>query len=286
MKKKTILLAFASSDLKKSVERFQLQAQNSGYYNQIRIFTEKNIDEFCLSKVKEIKKKHGDRGFGYWFWKPYLIQNILKQMGDNDILHYLDIGCHIINNKKKKFEELIDLLENDKIGILGFKYDKPKGEFDKNIQFPNREEFKFTKADVFNYFNYLNNKNVTNTAQYWAGSIFIKKNSFTIKFVNEWLDVFYENINLVNDNISVLKNFEGFVENRHDQSIYSLLCKKYNTTSLSAYYFDWIIKNNIRNWDLTSNSPFIAYRDLKYNLIRRFFNRQKKNLRRIIKRLK
>ena len=78
MKKKTILLAFASSDLKKSVERFQIQAQNSGYYNQIRIFTEKNIDEICLSKVKEIIKKSGGRGFGYWFWKPYLIEKILN----------------------------------------------------------------------------------------------------------------------------------------------------------------------------------------------------------------
>ncbi len=286
MKKKTILLAFASSDLKKSVERFQLQAQNSGYYNQIRIFTEKNIDEICLSKVKEIIKKSGGRGFGYWFWKPYLIEKILNQMNDNDILHYLDIGCHIINNKKKEFIKLIDLLENDKIGMLAFKYDKPKGEFDNNIQFPQREEFKFTKADVFNYFNYLNEKNIINTPQYWAGSIFIKKNSFTLKFVKEWLDIFYKNINLVNDNISVLKNFEGFIENRHDQSIYSLLCKKYNVTSLSAYYFDWIIKNNIRNWDLTNNSPFVAYRDLQYNLIKRFINRQKKNLRRIIKRLK
>ncbi len=286
MKKKIILLAFASSDLKRSVERFNLQAKNSGYYTQIKIFTEKNLDEFCTLKVKEIIKKSGARGFGYWFWKPYLIEKILNEMDEDDILHYLDIGCHIINNKKTEFEKLINILENDKIGMLGFKYDKPKGKFDSNIYFPDREEYKFTKADVFNYFNYLNEVNITNTSQYWAGSIFIKKNPSTKKIIREWLDVFYKNIDLVNDSNSILKNFVGFIENRHDQSIYSLLCKKYNITSISAYYFDWIIKNNVRNWDLTNNSPFIAYRDLKYNLLKRFINRQKKNWRRIIKRLK
>ncbi len=286
LKKKIILLGFASSDLTRSVKRFKSQAEKSNYYDQIIVHTEKNLDKFCNTQIKNIIKLYGKRGYGYWFWKPYLISKVLDQINNNDILHYLDIGCHIIENKHNNFTKFINILENDQSGILGFQYNEPTKEIDPAIDFPRREEFKYTKADLLNYFNFLDNLNIVNSPQFWGGCIFIKKNSFSEKFINEWLNIFSKNLNLVNDSESKINNLNGFIENRHDQSIYSLLCKKYNVTSLSAYDFDWAIKQNKRCWEQTSESPFVAYRDLEYSMLRRFINRQKKNIRRFIKNLK
>ena len=58
-----------------------------------------------------------------------------------------------------------------------------------------------------------------------------KKNSYSIDFLNSWINIFENHFNLIDDSPSKIKNFEGFVENRHDQSVFSLLCKK---NSISA----------------------------------------------------
>lgn len=69
----------------------------------------------------------------------------------------------------------------------------------------------YTKSDLFNYFNVLNNKEITDTNTRCATSLIIKKTDKTIRFVNEWLKVFYDNFNLADDTPSVIKNLDGFV---------------------------------------------------------------------------
>ena len=121
---------------------------------------------------------------------------------------------------------------------------------------------------------------MTETPQYMAGCFFIKKSKNSISFINEWLDIFYQRFDLVDDTESKLKNLNGFIENRHDQSVFSLLCKKYNLDSFSAYDCDWAYLNNERTWIHNRKSPFLAKRDLKFNIFKMFFNRQKRTLRR------
>ncbi len=281
--KKIILFAFASLDLKKSLIRMNLQAKNSKFYDEIKIFTPKNFDEDIKMKVEELISKGKKRGYGYWIWKPYFISKILDEIDNEDIIHYVDIGCHLIDKNFKRFYEYLEIISDKDKWLLPFQYHINKKNFPKKIFFPEREEYKFTKADLLNYFDYLNDKEIIDSPQYWAGSFFIKKNDFSIKFVNEWLNIFYERFDLVDDTPSKIKNYDGFVENRHDQSVYSLLCKKYKLTSLSAYECDWAISENKRTWQHNKYNPILAKRDLEYNIFKRFFNRQKKTYKRILK---
>ena len=58
---------------------------------------------------------------------------------------------------------------------------------------------------------------------------------------------------------------KNFIEHRHDQSVFSLLCKLNNIFSLSVYEnFEWSLDNKGRNWDHLFESPIQARRDLKY----------------------
>ena len=114
-----------------------------------------------------------------------------------------------------------------------------------------------------------------------AGCFFIKKGEKSFKFLNEWFDVFNNRFDLVDDTPSKTKNLKGFIENRHDQSVFSLLCKKYKLYSLSAYECEWAYLNNERTWIHTKESPFLAKRDLKYSIFKRFLNRQKKTFNRL-----
>jgi len=279
-KRSIVLLAFGTNDLYKSAKRLKLQALESKYYTDIKILSSKDLDDNAKNFIENIIKKDGKRGFGYWFWKPYLILKVIKELKDNDIIHYLDIGCHI-NNNSNKFKKYISLLDADTRGLIAFQYYPIENENFKDIDFPKREEYKFTKADLFDYFGYLNNDKIINTPQFWAGSFFIKKNDFCIKFLENWIEVFRNNFELINDSPSSKKNLPGFIENRHDQSVFSLLCKKNSISSVSTYESDWAIKKNQRTWEHNKTNPFLAKRDLKYNFFRRFINRQKRTLSRL-----
>ena len=279
-KRSIVLLAFGTDDLNKSAKRLKLQALESKYYSDIKILSSKDLDKNAINFIENVIKKNGKRGFGYWFWKPYLILKVINELKDNDIIHYLDIGCHI-NNNINKFKKYISLLDADTRGLIAFQYYPIVNEVFKDIDFPKREEYKFTKADLFDYFGYLNNDKIINTPQFWAGSFFIKKNDFCIRFLENWIEVFKNNFELINDSPSSKENFPGFIENRHDQSVFSLLCKKNSISSVSAYESDWAIKKNQRTWEHNKTNPFLAKRDLKYNFFRRFINRQKRTLSRL-----
>jgi hypothetical protein len=59
-----------------------------------------------------------------------------------------------------------------------------------------------------------------------------KKTPLSQKFIDEWLKYAKDERILTDvDNTLEHTNYEGFVEHRHDQSIFSLLSKKYNITS-------------------------------------------------------
>ena len=281
--KKIILFAFGSTDLKNSLIRLKKQAEETNYYDEIKILNPKDFDIKMKKKFKEITSFRKNRGYGYWFWKPYFLKRIIDEIDDGNIIHYVDVGCHI-QNKNSRFKEYLDLLIKQNRWILPFQYSLKDTIFPKDIFFSKREEFKYTKADLLDYFTFLNTKNVTHTPQFWAGSFFLVKSSFSIKFLNEWIDIFEKKMNLIDDSNSQIKNFKGFIENRHDQSVFSLLCKKYEIESLSAYECEWGEKNNQRTWEHNLNNPILAKRDLKYNILKRFFNRQIKTFNRYKKR--
>jgi len=278
--KKIILFSFASLDLKKSVNRLREQAFNSGYYDNINIITPADFDQETKLIAKDLIKKGKKRGYGYWFWKPFFLSKIMKNIDYGDIIHYTDIGCHINKTTSNRFYEYLDIITDKNKWLLAFQYHTDNIRLLDNIVFPNREEFKYTKSDLFQHFKCTNNKEITHTPQFWAGSFFIKKHSNSENFLINWNKIFEEKLYLIDDTPSKEKNFSGFIENRHDQSVFSILCKKNFIESLSAYECDWGEKNNSRTWDHILDYPILAKRDLQYNIFTRFINRQIKNFKR------
>ena len=68
-------------------------------------------------------------------------------------------------------------------GILAFQYNPLENYKNKtNFEFPIIKEYIYTKADLFDYLNVLNNKEITHSNQFWAGNIFFKKKYVYTKF--------------------------------------------------------------------------------------------------------
>jgi len=58
-----------------------------------------------------------------------------------------------------------------------------------------------------------------------ATVIYIRKCKGSMDLIDKWLDTMVNHFDLVNDSPSKLPNHPAFIENRHDQSVFSLLCK-------------------------------------------------------------
>ena len=163
------------------------------------------------------------RGYGYYLWKPYIILQKLNEISDNDIILYADSRCHL----RGKCNWLEDFMKNIEYDIACW-----------NMY--HKETF-YTRSDIFNRLNIKLDLDKGNLFQTAATFIAFRKNNQTLKFVNEWYTFMNNNKDIINDvnldkrTIECMKN-PGFIENRHDQSVFSLLIKKYSR--FSALSFD------------------------------------------------
>jgi len=160
------------------------------------------LDNSFKEKNKSILEY--SRGAGLWIWKPYIILKTLRELNEGDLVFYADSGSYFIDHISK----LLYLFEKEEIIIFGSPY--------KNKQ--------FTKMDAF-YFSQIHAYESQHAA---ASFIFVKKSTSTISFFEEYLKL-CEDIRIVSDlpNECGLSNFPEFIEHRHDQSVLSLLCHKY-----------------------------------------------------------
>ena len=276
------LCSFASPDLEKSKKRFLSQAKNIGVYKKVKVF---GIDDLSVSTRKQIKnffKNKKKRLFGYGCWKAEIIKNFLKRVPNNSIVQYTDIGCHLNINGLKRLKQYFNLC--NKKGILTFQYKLPRQKklkpF-KNMKFQRYLEHEYTKMDLYKYLIKKNKTKIFNSEQIMSGIIFFKKNKFSIDLLNIWEKILKKD-NLIDDSKSFLSNHKKFVEHRHDQSAFSLICKKKRVYSISSAECEWAEKKNKRIWLHLKNFPIHARRDKKYNIFKRFINRQTKNFRRLI----
>ena len=74
------------------------------------------------------------------------------------------------------------------------------------------------------------------TRQRQAGAIMFLVCDITKYFLKKWYNLCC-NYNLLDDSESISPNCEYFKEHRHDQSIFSLLTKKYNIYSIRSLFY-------------------------------------------------
>ncbi len=266
MKSKKYLISFGSPDLKLTMKRFSKQGNKIDYFDKVIVFSINDLDKNDKNKLLTLlKNRKNKKGYGFWLWKPLIIQRFLKKINKNDIVNYVDLGCHINSQGKKRLDYYIKRLNKSKNGMLCFQYKKLPKLNSIKFKFQDIYEYKYTKADLFHYFDVFDKRGITQSPQYWAGNIILKKNIFTRKFIDSWLKVFIERFDLADDSKSRNKNFKGFVENKSDQSIFSLLCKINKIDSLSAYESEWVYYQKKKYWGHTLKSPIIAKRDKKFS---------------------
>jgi hypothetical protein len=147
------------------------------------------------------------RGHGYWLWKPYFIDKSLRLLNEGDFLFYCDSGAYFIDS----VEPLIAICERTRQDLIPFELALT--------------EKHWTKRDVFILMD-CDSPEYTDTPQRLASFSLWRKSGFTERFVRELLH-FAQDERLITDMANTMgsPNYPGFVDHRHDQSIFSLLTK-------------------------------------------------------------
>ena len=171
-------------------------AKDFGQCSSVNLFSENNIFDFCPEIIPYKNFLSSTRGYGYWMWKSFLISRIMELVPDDDLICYADIGCTLNNGGVKRFKEYCNLTSEH--GSLCFKKIFPK------------------------------TLDHLNTGQRCATTFFLKNTHDNKNIIQEIKNISIENDHFyINDSLSHELNHEEFKDHRHDQSIFSLMSKKY-----------------------------------------------------------
>jgi len=216
-----------------SKERIKQEAIQSNFFDTITIYGPDDLDSNFKETYKNILNL--PRIAGYGIWRPYLIKKILEIIEYDDILIYLDAGCTINNYGKNRFDEYIKMLNQSELGIISF-------------QMSIHKEKIWTTKEIFKYFNLDMDGEIANSGQINDGILIMKKNEHLITIINIWYDVIYDNVLLFTDYYNHIQ-VAYFKDNRHEQSIFSIIRKIYGSIVIE---------------DETYFEPFGTQKALKY----------------------
>ena len=226
-KQKIHFISYGNHVFKKSLQRIKYEAEITKWFDYVNTFSPIDLNIDFTKKFNLLLNQR--RGGGYWIWKVQIIKQYLKKVKENDILVYLDAGCTINIKGEKWFKKYITLLnENEnKYGIISFQME------------PHLEKT-LTIEEIFDYFDVKNDNNdIRETGQYVAGILVMKKNKHLMNILDEFSLLINKYPFYITDYHNKNQKNDYFKENRHDQSILSVLRKKYGSIVLKDQtYFE------------------------------------------------
>lgn len=196
-KGKKIFISYGNEIYYDSLQRIKKMAEDTGIFDQIIIYTDKDLPD----EIKSHTLMQYARGGGYWFWKPFVILQTLKEVAtENDIVIYSDSGNEIF--KHKDWLHYFQML--NKYDGVCFKYGKLAKEY--------------TKKELLDYFS-DECRNLSERYQIMGGLNLWTKQSIPI--VQEWFDTMKEHPELVLEDTSEpsKKQNKHLKEHRHDQAV-------------------------------------------------------------------
>jgi hypothetical protein len=174
---------------------------------------------------------------GYACWKPYVILDAMKQMDDGDVVFYYDCNyvdfSEIIHGSRQTLSQFTEMTKE--IGHV--------------FHATEYQERQCTKRDAFILMDcdkpcFYQTPQVQST---WCSLLNNEKNR---EFVQLWLD-YSKDERIITDQANCLneKNRPGFIAHRHDQSVMSLMVKKFNYNyyihpNKNIWHFLWAFNKN------------------------------------------
>jgi len=232
--KKRYFITYGDMNYAESKKRIVEEAKATGIFDKIIAYSPDEVSErtkqSCLMTTK--------RGGGLWVWKPDILLQTINNATDGDKIVYCDAGCTL--RKSREWNKYLQAL--DTYSIYAMKI--------------HQKNYKWTRKEVCDYFS-TNPTGWLNDWQCCATVVVVTVDALTRKFVEEWLTMMLDHPEFVQDvppSEIHLQN-EGFIGNRHDQTVYNALIFKFRDTGRIKIAWE-----HIEGYDLLMPQAIVASR--------------------------
>lgn len=228
-----IFITYGDANFTESKKRIVEEAYAVGIFDKVIAYSPKDVSE----RVKHSCLMTTKRGGGLWVWKPDVLLQTMNNANDGDKIFYCDAGCTL--RKSSEWKRYLQVL--DTYSIYAMKI--------------HQKTYKWTRKEVCDYFS--TNPNGWLNEWQCCATVVVVVDALTRMFVEEWLAIMIEHPEFVQDVPISKKHLQnkGFIENRHDQAIYSALIYKYRNTG--RIKFAW---EHIEEYDLLIPQSIVASR--------------------------
>jgi hypothetical protein len=201
-------------------QNFYKQAQNKnsytgykfGNFDFVHSYNQNLLPQFYLdlcSKTIDYMNFVNKRGAGYWFWKPFVIYDVLNKVDEGDFVFYCDSGAYFTGSCHSS----VDLMNDLGINVMCYVLDSFHTD-----RVWSRQDTRFILDS--------NSDELLDSPQIMATHIFLRNCLETKVLISNWM-TYCQDLRVLWDEPSQIKKEEScFKESRHDQSIWSILCKK------------------------------------------------------------
>lgn len=239
---KTYFLTYGDRGFYLSKKHLISLAKKSKFFDYHLSLGPSDLDYKFKKDFSNILEK--SRGGGYWIWKHRIIKNLLNDIAKDDIVVYCDAGASINLTKKarSRYFEYISMLNDSEYSSLRMQCEE--GFVEKY----------YTYKEIFDYFNIKTDSQIGNSLQYQAGHMIFKNNEHSKNYFNEYELFLSSYPYLITDSLNKKNQIDNFIENRHDQSIFSILSKTLGSVVIPN-------ETEFRNrLDAQYNYPFLSVR--------------------------
>jgi len=257
---KKYFVTFGSKDFKLQRKHIVNLVKNSGFYDEAIEMGPEDLTPDFKSKFSEILKIK--RGYGFWIWKVDVLNQLLSKINFGDSITYSSAGSSFNPLGIDRLHYYFELLESSKSGNLRFRL-------------PAFKEYEWTNKQILDYFKVDRNSKIANSDQLSANTLFMKKNEVSLNIVNGFLDIINHDPKIITLEYDKIDQINGFIENRSDQSILSVLSKLNGVETILDQ------EQNFNQFDMSQfQYPFLTVRQRKYNIFKKllFYLNYKKRI--------
>lgn len=204
-----VAINYADAPYKKAQHYNTKTAYKIGRVDKVIEYGPEDIDSDYLKKHDYAFILNDKRAGKFCLWRPRILKKTYEELNQGDYLIYADSGSYYYDDVHK----LIEVMDRDKLDIMVFE--------DTNYEkaYSKRDIFVYLKADTDEF---------ADSYQRISTFFILRKSDKADEFVDEYYRLTDEAPYLFTDEENRLgkDNYEGFIDTRHNQSIFSLITKR------------------------------------------------------------
>jgi len=205
------MITYGNNIYSRAKERIKEEALHTTWFKSIKVCGPEDLTPEFANEFKKVLKLKRIAGYGVWKFDIILkrLETLIKDNKD-EILLYIDAGCMINKNGESRMKQYINMLMESDKDMFSFKM---PGAIEKN----------WTTKQLFKAFEV--EEEMKKSGQFVGGIFMMKINESMIDFFKDILTVLRKNPLIITDVYNKYQTTD-FIDNRHDQSVLSVMRKK------------------------------------------------------------